>query len=122
MCRPRGEVAHIRLEILDNSRLVGGRDVGTGVVKGERTDGGVVCLEDGFKIERQPVPGRDSPLVEPVSIRRPSGVHWERHQAGKRLTIHEQNARTVTAFTGHRILFVDVWMNFVQRDVEALSG
>jgi hypothetical protein len=52
MCRPRGEVVHVRLEILDNSRLVGGRDVGTGVVKGERTDGGVVCLEDGFKIER----------------------------------------------------------------------
>ena len=52
MCRPRGEVVHVRLEILDNSRLVGGCDVGTGVVKGERTDGGVVCLEDGFKIER----------------------------------------------------------------------
>jgi hypothetical protein len=61
MCRPRGEVVHVRLEILDNSRLVGGRDVGTGVVKGERTDGGVVCLEDGFKIERQPVPGREFP-------------------------------------------------------------
>ena len=52
MCRSRGEVVHVRLEILDTSRLVGGRDVGTGVVKGERTDGGVVCLEDGFKIER----------------------------------------------------------------------
>ena len=61
MCRPRGEVVHVRLEILDNSRLVGGRDVGTGVVKGERRDGGVVCLEDGFKIERYPVPGREFP-------------------------------------------------------------
>jgi hypothetical protein len=29
------------LEILDNSRLVCGRDVGTGVVKGVRTDGSV---------------------------------------------------------------------------------
>ncbi len=69
-----------------------------------------------------PFQALNSPLVEPVSIRRPSGVHWEQHQAGKRLTIHEHNARTVTAFTGHRILFVDVWMNVVQGDVEALSG
>jgi hypothetical protein len=52
MCRPRGKVVRVRLEILDNSRLVGGRNVGTGVVKGERRDGGVVCLENGFKIER----------------------------------------------------------------------
>ena len=28
----------------------------------------------------------------------------------------------MTAFTGHLILFVDVWTNFVQSDVEALSG
>ena len=25
------------------------------------------------------------------------------------------------AFSGHRILFVDVWINFVQSDIEALS-
>jgi len=97
MCRPRGEVVHVRLEILDNSRLVGGRDAGTGVVKGERTDGGVVCLENGFKIERQPVPGREFPTrgtgQYTTTLRRllraTSG--WEK----------TDNARTVTALTGH---------------------
>ena len=78
MCRPRGEVVHVRLEILDNSRLVGGRDVGTGVVQGERTDGGVVCLEDGFKIEREPVPGREFPVrgtgQYTRNLRRPLGA------------------------------------------------
>jgi len=40
------------LEILDDAGLIGGRDVGAGVVKGQRADGGVVRLEDGFKVER----------------------------------------------------------------------
>ena len=122
MCRPRGEVVHVRLEILDNSRLVGGRDVGTGVVKGERTDG-VVCLEDGFKIERQPVPGREFPTrgtgQYTTTLRRPLGATscWEKTDDTR-----TKNARTVTVFARHRIFFVDVWMDFVQSDVEALSG
>ena len=84
MCRPRGEVVHVRLEILDNSRLVCGRDVGTGVIKGKRTDGGVVCLEDGFKIERQPVPGCEFPTrgtsQYTTTLRRPLGATsgWEK--------------------------------------------
>ena len=36
MCGPRGEVVHIGLEILDDTGLVCGRDVGAGVVEGER--------------------------------------------------------------------------------------
>lgn len=55
------------------------------------------------KLNVRPFHAVNSPLVEPVSMRRPSGVQ-------------------VTAFTGHLILFVDVWTNFVQSEVEALSG
>jgi hypothetical protein len=42
---PRREIVHVGLKILDDTRLVCGRDVGAGVVEGERTDGSVVNLE-----------------------------------------------------------------------------
>ena len=44
MCGPCREVVHVRLEILDDPRLVCGRDVGAGVVEGQCADGGVVRL------------------------------------------------------------------------------
>ena len=44
MCGPCCEVVHIGLEILDDSRLVGGRDVGASVVEGKGADGGIVRL------------------------------------------------------------------------------
>jgi hypothetical protein len=44
------------LEILDDVRLASRRDVGGSVVKGECADGRIMCLEDGYKVERQPVP------------------------------------------------------------------
>lgn len=44
MCRPRGEVVHVRLEILDDSGLVCGRDIGASMVEGECADGGIVSL------------------------------------------------------------------------------
>ena len=56
MCRPRGEVVHVRLKILDDSGLVCGRDIGSSMVKGECADGGIVGLQDCLEIERQPVP------------------------------------------------------------------
>jgi hypothetical protein len=56
MCRPRGEVVHVRLEILDDSGLVCGRDIGASMVEGECADGGIVGLQDCLEIERQPVP------------------------------------------------------------------
>ena len=75
------------------------------------------------KLNVNPFQAVNSPLVEPVNMKTvTSGVHWERHQAGKRQPIRDQNLRTLTAFTQHRLWFVDVWMNFVQSDVEALSG
>ena len=44
MCRPRGEIVHVGLEILDDSGLVCGRDIGAGMIEGERADGGIVGL------------------------------------------------------------------------------
>ena len=61
MCGPCREVVHVGLEILDDPRLVCGRDVGAGMVEGQRADGGIVRLQDGFKVERQPVPSREFP-------------------------------------------------------------
>jgi len=49
---PRSEVIHVGLEILDDAGLMGGRDVGASVIEGQRADGGVMRLEDGFKVER----------------------------------------------------------------------
>jgi hypothetical protein len=81
-----------------------------------------VRLEDGLKVERQPVPGCELPargagqdaatLWGPLETA--SGARDRQRRKTKR--------RTVTAFTGHRILFVDVWTNLVQSDVDALSG
>jgi hypothetical protein len=61
LCTLCGEVVHVGLEILDDARLASRRDVGTSVVKGECADGRIMCLEDGYKVERQPVPGREFP-------------------------------------------------------------
>jgi hypothetical protein len=49
MCGPCDEVVHVGLDIFDDAGLVYGRDVGAGVVEGQRTDGGVVRLENCFK-------------------------------------------------------------------------
>jgi hypothetical protein len=56
MCRPRGQVVHVRLEVLDDAGLVCRRDVGAGVVEGQRADGGVVRLENGLEVEGEAVP------------------------------------------------------------------
>ena len=61
MCGPRGQVVHVGLEVLDDTGLVRGRDVGAGVVEGERADGSIVSLEDGLEIECQPVPRCELP-------------------------------------------------------------
>ena len=56
MCRPRSQVVHVWLEVLDDTGLVGRRDVGACVVEGQRADGGVVCLENGLEVEGEAVP------------------------------------------------------------------
>jgi len=63
------------LEILDDSRLVCGCDIGAGVVEGQRADGSVVACRMISKLDVNPLQAVSSPLVEPVSMRRPSGVH-----------------------------------------------
>lgn len=123
MRRPRSQVVHVRLEVLDDAGLVCRGDVGACVVEGERTDGGVVRLENGLEVEGEAVPCGElaargacqyaSTLWRPLGVGGTLGVVRE---------IFRGRRRTVTAFTGHLILFVDVWTNFVQSDVEALSG
>lgn len=56
MCSPRGEVVHVGLEILDDTGLVCGRNVGASMVEGECADSSIVSLEDCLKVECQPVP------------------------------------------------------------------
>lgn len=70
------------------------------------------------KLKVRPFHSVNSPLVEPVRTRRPSGVHYKNVRSLRAA----KNLRTVTTFTGHRILLVDVCTNFVQREVEQLSG
>ena len=89
MCGPCREVVHVGLEVLDDPRLVCGRDVGAGVVEGQRADGGIVRLQDGFKVERQPVPSREFPArgtgQYAATLWRPLGsdIRW-----GNRPTTH----------------------------------
>ena len=56
MSRPRVQVVHVRLEILDDAALVCRREVGARMRKLEGADGGIVGLQDGLKVERQAVP------------------------------------------------------------------
>jgi hypothetical protein len=55
------EVVRVGFEILDDARLASRRGVGTSMVKGECADGCIMCLEYGYKAERQPVLGREFP-------------------------------------------------------------
>ena len=80
----------------------------------------VVRLEDGFEVEGEPIPEREF-----------SACRASENAAGFRCPLHPCSAcaiwfskcgRTVTTFTGHRILFVDVCTNFVHSDVEGFSG
>ena len=106
MGRPRGQVVHVGLEVLDDAGLVRRRDVGAGVVEGERPDGGVVRLENCFKVKSEAIPGCEfsarGACQNAATLRCPLGSDISRVWGwiGKR--------RTVTAFTGHLILFVDV--------------
>jgi len=80
MCGPRGEVIHVGLEIFGDAGLIGGRDVGTGVAEGQRAYMAASCAwRMVSKLNVNPFQAVNSPLVEPVSMRRPSGVHCERH-------------------------------------------
>lgn len=71
------------------------------------------------KLKVRPFQRVNSPLVDPVNTRRPSGVHYN-------VIIVKFNTisltLTVTTLTGHRILFVDVCTNFVHNDVDGLFG
>lgn len=82
MGRPRREVVHVGLEILDDSRLVCRRNVRSGMVEGQCADGRIVCLQDCLKVERQPIPGCELPTrgtrQYPATFWCPlgSGIRW----------------------------------------------
>jgi len=84
---PRGEVVHVGLKVLDDSGLVGRGDVGAGVIECERTDGGVVRLQDGLKVERQPVPSCELPTrgtgQDAAAFGRPLGRDIRRGEVSK---------------------------------------
>ena len=123
MRRPCGQVVHVRLKVLDDASLIRRRDVGAGVVESERADGGVVRLQNGLKVEGEAVPCCELPACGAcqyaATLRRPLIVGATSAMVRE---IYVGRRRTVTAFTGHLILFVEVWTNFVQSDVEELSG
>jgi len=57
--RPRGQVVHIRLEVLDDAALICRRQVGTGVRELHGPHCAVMRLQDGLEIERQAIPERE---------------------------------------------------------------
>jgi hypothetical protein len=109
------------LEILDDSGLVRGRVVGARVVEGPWADGGVLRLENCVKVEHQPVPS-----CEFSTLWTRSGCSDALASTGCGVRLRERTddkrkMTNVTAFTGHRILLVDMWIDFMQSDVETLS-
>ena len=56
MTLPSCEVIHVWLEILDYSGLVCGGQVGPGMTELERSNGGIMCLKDGLKVEGKTIP------------------------------------------------------------------
>lgn len=56
---PCRQVVHVRLEVLDDSALVGGRKVKPRMRELHRTHSAVVCLQDGLEVECQAVPERE---------------------------------------------------------------
>lgn len=53
---PRRQVIHIRLEILNDPRLIRACEVRSRAGERQSTDGAVVCLEDRLEVEREAVP------------------------------------------------------------------
>jgi len=80
MCGRFCEVVYV----FNDSIFVRGRDVGAGVVGGQRADSSIVSLYDGFKVEPQPVPSRELPTrgtgKYAASLWHPlgSGIRWEK--------------------------------------------
>ena len=76
------------------------------------------------KLNVRPFHNVNSPLVDPVKTRRHSGVHYDNRNASEQIRgwYFCSEVLTTTQFTGHRILFVDVWTNLVHNDVEGFSG
>ena len=108
MYRPRGGVIQVGLEIPDDVGLVGRRDVCTNVVESQCADGSIVHLEYNFEDEHRPVPGREFPTdgtgQEATTLWHLLGASSGKEKTGDT----RKKSRTVTAFMGHRILFVDV--------------
>ena len=80
-------------------------------------------LQDGLKVEGQTVPQREL-AARRASQNAPSlGCPLENKDDRSGVyDVNDNSERTVTTLTGQRILFVEVWMNLVHSDVDALPG
>lgn len=56
MSLPRSEIVHVWLEVLDDSAMVCAREVRARVRERKSAHGGIVRLQDRFKVKRQTVP------------------------------------------------------------------
>lgn len=91
----------------------------------ESTDGRIMGLQDGLKVERQAVPERE--LAACRAGQNASCLGCPLENKGGRLgvcgcDVNGNSERTVTTLTGQRILLVEVCMNLVHSDVDALPG
>lgn len=123
MSWPCVQVVHVRLKVLDDAALVCRREVGTRVCKLEGTDGGIMGLQDGLKVEGQTVPQRELAARRAGQNAPSLGCPLENKDGRSGVyDVNDNSERTVTTLTGQRILFVEVWMNLVHSDVDALPG
>lgn len=91
----------------------------------EGTDGGIMGLQDSLKVERQAVPERELAARRAGQNAPSLGGPLENKgdQSGVcGYNVSGNSERTVTTLTGQRILFVEVCMNLVHSDVDALPG
>lgn len=102
---PCCEVVHVGFEVFDHTTLVRRREVGSGMVEAHCANRVIVCLQDGFEVERKAIPqcklatGRASENTTRL---------WCPLQTVNSNSTRNMKARTVTTLTGHRILLVDV--------------
>lgn len=56
MALPSGQVAHVRLEVIDTPRLVGAGNILVAMREAHCADGVIVGLQDRLKVEGQTIP------------------------------------------------------------------
>jgi hypothetical protein len=120
MTLPRGQIAHVGLKVFDDAALVRGSEICAECVSWNARMTVSCARRTVSKLNVRSFQSVNSPHVEPVSTRLPSGVHYKAMNLN--LVVHADSVLAVTTLTGHRILFVEVSTNLVHSDVHALSG